>query len=141
MDVDASSDVRLAVAEQALGDLHVPEILVDPRAEAVPERVEPESLTFLDNSRRHGRTEAASLNDTGRATVVLDTGAASRGSGNKSSNKEKTIRQAFIEADLIEAVILLPENLFYNTTAPGVVVLLSHVRPNLPQLSVRLHGV
>jgi type I restriction enzyme M protein len=50
---------------------------------------------------------AASLNDTGRAAVVLDTGAVSRGSGSKSSNKEKTIRQAFVEADLIEAVILL----------------------------------
>ena len=45
---------------------------------------------------------AASLNDAGRAAVVLDTGAASRGSGSKSSNKEKAIRQAFVEADLIE---------------------------------------
>jgi type I restriction enzyme M protein len=68
---------------------------------------------------------AASLNDTGRATVVLDTGAVSRGSGGKSSNKEKTVRQAFVEADLIEAVVLLPENLFYNTTAPGIVVVLN----------------
>jgi type I restriction enzyme M protein len=68
---------------------------------------------------------AASLNDSGRAAVVLDTGAVSRGSGSKSSNKEKTIRQAFVEADLIEAVVLLPENLFYNTTAPGIVVVLN----------------
>jgi type I restriction enzyme M protein len=68
---------------------------------------------------------AASLNDSGRAAVVLDTGAVSRGSGGKSSNKEKTIRQAFVEADLIEAVVLLPENLFYNTTAPGIVVVLN----------------
>jgi type I restriction enzyme M protein len=67
----------------------------------------------------------ASLNDTGRAAVVLDTGAVSRGSGSKSSNKEKQIRQSFVEADLIEAVILLPENLFYNTTAPGIIVLLN----------------
>jgi len=73
---------------------------------------------------------AASLNDTGRATIVLDTGAVSRGSGSKSSNKEKTIRQAFVEADLIEAVVLLPENLFYNTTAPGIVVVLNRHKNN-----------
>jgi type I restriction enzyme M protein len=73
---------------------------------------------------------AASLNDSGRAAVVLDTGAASRGSGSKSSNKEKTIRQAFVEADLIEAVVLLPENLFYNTPAPGIVVVLNRHKNN-----------
>ncbi len=50
--------------------------------------------------------------------VVLDTGAVSRGSGNQGSHRERNIRKAFVEADLIEAVILLPENLFYNTTAP-----------------------
>lgn len=68
---------------------------------------------------------AASLNDNGRAAVVLDTGAVSRGSGSKSSNKEKLIRQAFVEADLVEGVVLLPENLFYNTTAPGIIVVLN----------------
>jgi type I restriction enzyme M protein len=73
---------------------------------------------------------ATSLNDSGRAAVVLDTGAVSRGSGSKSSNKEKTIRQAFVEADLIEAVVLLPENLFYNTTAPGIVVVLNRHKNN-----------
>jgi type I restriction enzyme M protein len=73
---------------------------------------------------------AASLNDAGRAAVVLDTGTVSRGSGSKSSNKEKTIRQAFVEADLMETVILLPENLFYNTTAPGIVVVLNRHKNN-----------
>ncbi|HXJ03673.1 MAG TPA: class I SAM-dependent DNA methyltransferase [Candidatus Acidoferrum sp.] len=73
---------------------------------------------------------ATSLNDSGRAAVVLDTGAVSRGSSSKSSNKEKTIRQAFVEADLIEAVALLPENLFYNTTAPGIVVVLNRHKNN-----------
>src|SRR2546421_3270794 len=72
---------------------------------------------------------AASLNDNGRAAVVLDTGAVSRGSGSKSSNKEKLIRQGFVEADVIEGVVLLPENLFYNTTAPGIVLLLNHAKP------------
>jgi type I restriction enzyme M protein len=73
---------------------------------------------------------AASLNDTGRAAVVLDTGAVSRGSGSKSSNKEKTIRQSFVEADLVETVVLLPENLFYNTTASGIIVVLNRHKNN-----------
>ena len=82
---------------------------------------------------------AASLNDSGRAAVVLDTGAVSRGSGGKSSSKEKTIRQAFVEADLIEAVLLLPENLFYNTTAPGIVVVLNRHKEQWPQGRVPAH--
>ncbi len=64
----------------------------------------------------------ASLNDQGRMAVVLDTGAASRGSGNQGSNRERDIRRKFVERDLIESVILLPENLFYNTTAPGIII-------------------
>ncbi len=70
-----------------------------------------------------------SLNETGRAAVVLDTGAVSRGSGSKSTNKEKAIRKEFIEKDFIEGVILLPENLFYNTTAPGIILLLNRRKP------------
>jgi type I restriction enzyme M protein len=72
---------------------------------------------------------AASLNDNGRAAVVLDTGAVSRGSGSKSSNKESLIRKGFVEADLVEGVVLLPENLFYNTTAPGIVLVLNRNKP------------
>jgi type I restriction enzyme M protein len=71
----------------------------------------------------------ASLNETGRAAVVLDTGAVSRGSDSKQTNKEREIRKAFVENDLIEGVILLPENLFYNTTAPGVVIVLARGKP------------
>ena len=67
----------------------------------------------------------ASLNDQGRMAVVLDTGAVSRGSGNQGSNRERDIRRAFVEKDLIEAVLLLPENLFYNTTAPGIVLVIN----------------
>ncbi|RTH07986.1 DNA methyltransferase [Thermus scotoductus] len=67
----------------------------------------------------------ASLNDTGRMAVVLDTGAVSRGSGNQGANRERDIRKAFVEEDLIEAVILLPENLFYNTTAPGIILVVN----------------
>ena len=71
----------------------------------------------------------ASLNATGRAAIVLDTGAASRGSGNAGTNKEKTVRQWFIEQDIIESVLYLPENLFYNTTAPGIVLFLNRAKP------------
>ena len=71
----------------------------------------------------------ACLKEGGRAAVVLDTGAVSRGSGSRSANKEKAIRQAMVEADGIEGVVLLPENLFYNTTAPGIILLLRKGKP------------
>lgn len=70
----------------------------------------------------------ASLKRGGRAAVVLDTGAASRGSGNSNTNKEKDVRRWFVEQDLIEGVIYLPENLFYNTTAPGIIIVLDRAR-------------
>ena len=80
----------------------------------------------------------ASLNDKGRAAVVLDTGAASRGSGNAGTNKEKTVRQWFVDHDLIESVLYLPENLFYNTTAPGIVLFLNKAKPEVRQGKVFL---
>jgi len=64
----------------------------------------------------------------GRAAIVLDTGAASRGSGNANTNKEKEVRRWFVEQDLIEGVIYLPENLFYNTTAPGIILFLNKAK-------------
>lgn len=71
----------------------------------------------------------ASMDEHGRAAVVIDTGAASRGSGNQGENKEKMLRRWFVEQDLIEAVILLPDNLFYNTTAAGIIVILNNSKP------------
>lgn len=67
----------------------------------------------------------SSLKENGRAVIVLDTGAASRGSGGDGANRERDIRKRFIENDLIEAVVLLPDNLFYNTTAPGLLLCLN----------------
>jgi type I restriction enzyme M protein len=67
----------------------------------------------------------SSLNNDGRMAIVLDTGAVSRGSGNTGSNRERDIRKEFVEHDLIESVILLPENLFYNTPAPGIIMVLN----------------
>ena len=71
----------------------------------------------------------ASLNRNGRAVIVLDTGAVSRGSGDKGSNRERDIRKQFVDRDLIEGVILLPENLFYNTAAPGLLLCLNRSKP------------
>jgi len=60
---------------------------------------------------------------TGRIGVVIDNGCLFRG------GKEKAIRTAFVQADRIEAVILLPEKLFYNTGAPGGVLILNKNKP------------
>ena len=71
----------------------------------------------------------ACLNERGRAAVVLDTGAVTRGSGSKHEDRERNIRKWFVERDLIDGVILLPDNLFYNTSAAGVIVVLSKRKP------------
>ena len=71
----------------------------------------------------------ACLNDRGRAAVVLDSGAVTRGSGSKNEDKERNIRRWFVEQDLIEGVILLPDNLFYNTNAAGIIVVLNKRKP------------
>lgn len=59
----------------------------------------------------------ASLKTNGRMGIVMDNGVLFRGSS------EGKIRKEFIEKDLIEAVIGLPSNLFYNTGSPGCLLL------------------
>lgn len=59
----------------------------------------------------------------GRVGVVIDNGCLFRG------GKEKAIRSAMLNKDLIEAVILLPEKLFYNTGAPGAIMVLNRNKP------------
>ncbi len=71
----------------------------------------------------------ACLNERGRAAVVLDTGAVTRGSGAKHEDRERNIRKWFVDHDLVDGVILLPDNLFYNTSAAGVIVVLSKRKP------------
>lgn len=71
----------------------------------------------------------ASLKPRGRAAVVLDTGAASRGSGSQGDDREKSIRKWFVDKDCVEAVILLPDNLFYNTTAAGLILVINKHKP------------
>ena len=71
----------------------------------------------------------ACLNERGRGAVVLDTGAVTRGSGSKNEDRERNIRRWFVERDLIDGVVLLPDNLFYNTSAAGIIVVLSKRKP------------
>lgn len=78
------------------------------------------------------------LKDSGRAAVVLDTGSMTRGSGSAKGDKERDIRKWFVDNDLIEGVILLPENLFYNTPAAGVIVVLNKRKPPARQRRVLL---
>jgi len=67
----------------------------------------------------------ASLRDKGRMAVVLDTGSVSRGSGSVGRNRERDLRKSFVDRNLVEAVILLPENMFYNTPAPGIILVIN----------------
>ena len=54
--------------------------------------------------------------------VVIDNGALFRG------GREKKIREKIVEKDLVEAVILLPEKLFYNTGAPGAIIIFNKAK-------------
>ncbi|MDD5639107.1 MAG: N-6 DNA methylase, partial [Candidatus Pacebacteria bacterium] len=64
-----------------------------------------------------------SVKNESKVVVVIDTGAVSRG------GREKAIRQKIVEKDLVEAVILLPEKLFYNTGAPGLIIVFNKNKP------------
>ena len=57
--------------------------------------------------------------DTGKVGIVIDNGCLFRG------GKEKAIRTLLVGKDLLDTVILLPEKLFYNTGAPGAVLVFS----------------
>lgn len=59
---------------------------------------------------------ASALPEVGRVGVVMDNGALFRG------GKEGGIREQVVKANLLEAVVLLPEKLFYNTGAPGALL-------------------
>jgi type I restriction enzyme M protein len=59
----------------------------------------------------------ASAKENGRIGLVVDNGCLFRG------GSEKRIREKIIEKDWIECVILTPEKLFYNTGAPGAIII------------------
>lgn len=62
-------------------------------------------------------------NDRGMVGVVMPHGVLFRGAG------EGKIRQALLEADLFEAVIGLPEKLFFGTGIPAAVLVLNKNKP------------
>lgn len=62
-------------------------------------------------------------NDRGMIGVVMPHGVLFRGAG------EGKIRQALLEADLFEAVIGLPEKLFFGTGIPAAVLILNKHKP------------
>ena len=66
---------------------------------------------------------ASAKDDMGRVGIVIDNGALFRG------GKEKIIREKILRRDLVECVILLPEKLFYNTGAPGAIIILRKKKP------------
>jgi len=65
----------------------------------------------------------ASLKPTGRMGIVLDNGVLFRGGA------EGQIRKKVVKSDLVECVITLPEKLFYNTGAPGCIMILNKDKP------------
>lgn len=66
---------------------------------------------------------ASARDEDGRVGLLIDNGCLFR------SGKEGGIREQVLRADLLDAVILLPEKLFYNTGAPGVVMVFAKNKP------------
>ena len=65
----------------------------------------------------------ATLNSTGMIGVVMPLGVLFRGSG------DGDIRKGMIDDDLFEAVVGLPENLFYGTGIPATILILNRNKP------------
>ena len=63
------------------------------------------------------------LNDKGKAAIISSQGILFRG------GDEAEIRKGLFEEDAIEAVIALPEKLFYGTGIPGCILLLNKNKP------------
>jgi type I restriction enzyme M protein len=66
---------------------------------------------------------ASAKDDSGRVGVVIDNGCLFRG------GKERAVRSAVLGKDWVECVILLPEKLFYNTGAPGAILVFRKNKP------------
>ncbi len=74
----------------------------------------------------------------GQGMVVMSQGVLFRGQPeqteeedgqNQKADAEYVIRRSFIEADLIEAIVVLPGKLFYGNNVPGCLVLLNKAKP------------
>ena len=74
----------------------------------------------------------------GQGMVVMSQGVLFRGQPeqteeedgqNQKADAEYAIRRGFIEADLIEAIVVLPGKLFYGNNVPGCLLLLNKAKP------------
>jgi len=68
---------------------------------------------------------ASARDDGSRVGIVIDNGCLFRG------GKERAVRSAVLseKSDLVECVVLLPEKLFYNTGAPGAIIIFNKHKP------------
>jgi len=68
---------------------------------------------------------ASAKDDGSRVGIVIDNGCLFRG------GKERAVRSAVLSEknDLVECVVLLPEKLFYNTGAPGAIIIFNKHKP------------
>jgi type I restriction enzyme M protein len=80
----------------------------------------------------------ASLEDNGRAIIVMSQGVLFRGQPEQTeeadgrrqrADAEWIIRHGFVEADLIECVIVLPSKLFYGNNVPACLIVLNKNKP------------
>ncbi|MHB8278618.1 MAG: type I restriction-modification system subunit M [Candidatus Humimicrobiaceae bacterium] len=74
---------------------------------------------------------ASAKGETGKIGVVIDNGCLFRG------GKEKIIRSKIVDKDLIETIILLSEKLFYNTGAPGAIIILNKNKPDFKKEKIQ----
>ena len=66
----------------------------------------------------------ASLKDTGVMATVMPHGVLFRG------GKEKQIREGFVKAGIVEAIISLPPSLFYGTGIPACILVINKNKPD-----------
>ncbi len=69
----------------------------------------------------------ASMNYKARLAVVLPNGVFFRGGG------ELAVRKDLIDADLVEAIVQLPVDLFYGAGIPACILVLNHTKPEQRQ--------
>lgn len=81
----------------------------------------------------------ACLNEGGRAAVALPLAALLRGTGSSNASAEQSICKWFVDHDLIDGVILLPVNLFYNSSISGVIIVLNKRKTAARKGMVVLH--
>ncbi|MHB1336393.1 MAG: type I restriction-modification system subunit M [Candidatus Humimicrobiaceae bacterium] len=74
---------------------------------------------------------ASAKSETGKIGVIIDNGCLFRG------GKEKIIRTKIVDEDFIETIILLPEKLFYNTGAPGTIIILNKNKPGFKKKKIQ----